>query len=154
MLETRYLSNESLRGEGGPRLLRFLLQQGADEFSIRVMALQDTQAPFADAFEDELAPYERAMAPRSVVTSLPPTDVIRAVRLWSFTAASLERLLSFADDGIVQWPAGPDGWFEDLTIYRNHDLVLVVISADREAVLRLAPAEHAALAGLGIRNDT
>ena len=62
MPEVRYVTERGLRGDRGVRLLRCLLAHGADEFSIRVMALHDTPAPFVDAFEDELGPYERALA--------------------------------------------------------------------------------------------
>ncbi|HEY9425555.1 MAG TPA: hypothetical protein VIR34_00260, partial [Gemmatimonadaceae bacterium] len=74
MLEVRYVFEHGLRGERGPRLLRYLLQRGADEFSITVAALQDTPAPFADAFEDELARYERAAARRRVISGADPQD--------------------------------------------------------------------------------
>ena len=63
------MTAHALRGEPGVRLIRYLLAHGADELSITVMALQDTQAPFADAFEDELGPYERPAAMRRVVGS-------------------------------------------------------------------------------------
>ncbi|MEO7360596.1 MAG: hypothetical protein ABI120_09705, partial [Gemmatimonadaceae bacterium] len=62
MLETRYVLENALDGAHSAELLRYLLAHGADEFSVTVMALQDTQAPFADAFEDELDPHARPMA--------------------------------------------------------------------------------------------
>ncbi|MHB1223711.1 MAG: hypothetical protein ACYC2G_06635 [Gemmatimonadaceae bacterium] len=150
MLEPRYVSDHGLRGERGPRLLRYLLQRGADEFAITVMALQDTPAPFADAFEDEMAPFARGMAPRRTVTSPPPTSLARPVRLWSLDERSLRHLLSFLDDGLFHCPPGPDGWLEDLTIYRAGELVLGLVSGEREGVLRLTPEEHAEAARLDI----
>jgi len=153
MLDVRFLSEHSLRGERGPRLLRYLLAHGADEFSITVMALQDTPAPFVDAFEDELAPYERAVTPRRTLTASMPTDLVRPVRLWTLTDASLERLLSFVDESLFYWPAGPDGWFEDLTIYRRGELVLGLVSHEKEGVLRLAPNEHREVAALDIPSE-
>lgn len=154
MLEVRYLSEHSLRDERGPRLLRYLLEHRADEFSITVMALQDTPAPFADAFEDELAPYERAVAPRRTLTASTPTDFVRPVRLWTFNEASLARLLTFLDNSLFHWPAGPDGWFEDLTIYRQRELVLGLVSHENEGVLRLTPDEHREVTALDIPSIT
>lgn len=154
MLHIRYLVEHSLRGERGPRLLRYLLERGADEFSITVMALQDTQAPFADRFEDELAPHERAVATRRVVTSDLSGDATLPVRLWSYNAASLHRLLSFVDSSVLHWPAGPDGWLEDLAIYRHGELLLGLVSHEREGVLRLTPEEHAEVAALDIPSNT
>ena len=150
MLEVRYVFEYSLRGERGPRLLRFLLDHGADEFSIKVMALQDTRAPFADAFEDELGPYERAPARRRVVVDADPLGRTREVRLWNFSEASLDRLLSFLDNGVFHWPAGPDGWPEDLILYRRGELVLGLVSHEHEGVLRLTSHELLEAARIGI----
>lgn len=148
--EIRRLSREQLRGDRGAQLLRYLLQRGADEFSITVMALQDTQAPFADAFEDELAPFERAPDVRPVATKPDCAEAIREVRLWSFTEDSLVRLLSFLDDDIVMCPAGPDGWLEDLAVYRDGALVLGVTSHEQEGELWLTRDEQADVARLGV----
>jgi hypothetical protein len=114
------------------------------------MALQDTPAPFADAFEDELGQYERPTAVRRTVSASPPNGVVRPVRLWAFTEASLERLLSFVDQSLFYWPAGPDGWLEDLTIYRHGELLLGLVSHEREGVLRLTRSEHQEVAALDI----
>ncbi len=154
MLIVRYVFDDSLRGERGPRLLRYLLKQGADEFSITVMALQDTQAPFVDAFEDELGPYERPIAARRVLSGAEEKELTRPVRLWTFSEVTLTRLLSFTDAGLFHWPAGPDGWFEDLTIYRRTELTLGLVSHEREGVLRLTRQEHNAVAALEIPSQT
>ena len=153
MLEVRYVFEHSFRDERGPRLLRYLLEHGADEFAITVMALQDTQAPFADAFEDELGPYERPVAFRRVVMATEGKDLTRPVRLWTFSETSLTRLLSFTDTGLFHWPAGPDGWFEDLTIYRRTELILGLVSHEREGVLRLTRQEQSDVAALDIPSE-
>ena len=154
MLVVRYVFEHGLRGERGPRLLRYLLERGADEFSITVMALQDTPAPFVDRFEDELGPYERPAARRRVIAGADGSDLARSVRLWTLNEQSLERLLSFVDKGVFHWPAGPDGWFEDLTLYRQGELVLGLVSDEREGVLRLTASELEEVAALGIPFET
>lgn len=150
VLEVRYVFEHGLRGERGPRLLRYLLARGADEFSITVMALQDTLAPFADAFEDELGPFERPAARRRVIVGADGSDLRRVVRLWVFNDESLKRLLGFLDEGLFHWPAGPDGWLEDLTLYRRGELVLGLVSDEQEGVLRLTGQELVDVAGLDI----
>lgn len=150
MPELRYVSESALQGEHGARLLRYLLARGADEFTITVMALLDTPAPFVDAFEDELAPFVRDMAPRRTLTDSISAAYIRPVRLWSLNEESLDRLLSFRHEGLFHWPAGPDGWFEDLIVYRRGELVLGLDSHEREGMLRLTPQEHGEVAALGI----
>lgn len=154
MFELRYVSESALQHEHGARLLRYLVARGADEFTITVMALQDTAAPFVDAFEDELAPFARDMAPRrTLMASKSAASSIRPVRLWSLDEESLERLLSFRHDGLFHWPAGPDGWFEDLIVYRQGELVLGLDSHEREGVLRLTPQEHGEVAALGVASQ-
>lgn len=150
VLEVRYVFEHSVRGERGPRLLRYLLAHGADELSITIMALQDTPAPFADAFEDELGPYERPAARRRVVSDADKHDMTRSVRLWTFNEESLKRLLTFYDRGLFHSPPGPDGWLEDLTIYRRGELILGLVSDEQEGVLRLTRDELADVAALDI----
>ncbi len=150
MLAVRYVNARSLRGERATHLLRYLLEHGADEFSISVMALQDTLAPFADAFEDELGPFEHPAARRRVLTSADSMDLTRTVRLWALNEASLARLLTFMDSGLFHSPAGPDGWFEDLTIYRDGELAFGVVSHEQEGLLRLTHREQADVAALDI----
>ena len=139
----RRLTREELRGARGAKLLRFLLERGANEFSISVMALQDTQAPFADAFEDEMAPFELDAGVRRTPVLDGEAESMRQVRLWSFTGQSLGRLLSFLDDDIVVCPAGPDGWLEDLAVYRDGELLLGIVSHEQEGVLCLTRDELA-----------
>jgi hypothetical protein len=153
VFEVRYVSERGLREERAPRLLRYLAEHGADEFSITVMALQDTQAPFVDRFEDELAPYERPAASRRVLSTGDAIDGTRTVRLWTFNEASLACLVSFIDTGLFHWPAGPDGWFENLTIYRRGELVLGLDSHERKGVLRLTHQEHVEVAALDIPSE-
>jgi hypothetical protein len=150
MPEVRYVFEHGLRGERGPRLLRYLLARGADEFTITVMALQDTPAPFVDAFEDELAPFERPGAVRRVLALTTSAERTAPVRLWSYSDESLARLISFLDNGLFHCPAGPDGWLEDLAIYRRGELVLGLLSHEQEGVLRLTPEEHIEVAALDI----
>lgn len=153
MLEVRYVFERSLGGERGSRLLRYLLTHGADEFSITVMALQGTLAPFADAFEDELGPYEGPAASRRVLSGAEATDSTRTVRTWAFNEASLTRILSFLDTGLFHCPAGPDGWLEDLTIYRHGELALGLVSHEQAGVLRLTHQEHAEVAAMNIPSE-
>jgi hypothetical protein len=153
MLEIRYVSEDGLRGDRGPRLLRYLLDRGADEFTITVRALQDTPAPFVDAFEDEMAPHERAIAVRRVMITETQGELFGPVRLWAFNAESLQRLLGFLHDGLFHWPAGPDGWFEDLNVYRAGELVLGLVSHEGAGALRVTPEEQRAIAALGIPSE-
>jgi hypothetical protein len=89
-----------------------------------------------------------------VIAGADAHDLARSVRLWTYNEESLERLLSFVDSGLFHWPAGPDGWFEDLTVYRHGELLLGLVSHEREGVLRLTSQELVEVAALDIPFET
>ncbi|MEO7359650.1 MAG: hypothetical protein ABI120_04930, partial [Gemmatimonadaceae bacterium] len=97
-----------------------------------------------------LDPHARPMASRRVLADNKPLEPTRAVRLWTYNAHSLTRLLSFLDSGLFHCPAGPDGWLEDLTIYRRGELALGIVSHEQAGALRLTAQEHADVARLGV----
>ena len=150
MLEVRYLFAHGVTADASRRLLTWLLERGADEFTVVVMALQGEPAPTADAFEDALAPFELPPARRRVLTGAEGPDPSREVRRWALTAESLAALLPFFASGLFAYRVGPTGWLEDLTVYRRGELVLGVVSHEDEGVLRVSPAEHAELRALGV----
>ena len=150
MTDIRVLSADTLHAAESRRLLAWLLEQGADEFTIEVMAMQGTDAPVADAFEDALEPWALPIARRRVVYRWTGRDGTREVRLWRLTAESLARLEEFLDDGIFTSDVRERGWFEDLAIYRRGALLLGVISHEREGYIRLEGDEVSALRALGV----
>ncbi|HEY0996229.1 MAG TPA: hypothetical protein VGD77_09585 [Gemmatimonadaceae bacterium] len=149
--EVRFIRDAGVEPEQTAPLLHWLAAHGADEFSVTVMALDDMQAPYADAFEDELEEFEKADAVRVLPSSSLGEEPKRPVRLWALDEESLPILLSYLDDGLFELAPGPDGWLEDLAIFRKGELVLGVVSHEREGVLRLTAREHEQVAALGIR---
>ena len=154
MLEARRISPSGLTADGTPRLLAWLLAHGADEFTIAVKALRDEPGPVADAFEDALAPFELPAARRPTPDADAATELTRHVRRWALTADSLAALLPFLSLGLFEPRVGPSGWLEDLAIRRRGEPLLAVHTHEREAVLRLTPAEHAEVESLGVASWT
>lgn len=154
MLEVRHLFAHGVSADASQRLLGWLLERGADEFTVDVMALQGEPAPTADAFEDALAPFALPSARRRVLTGADGDDLSREVRRWAFTAASLHALLPFVAGGLFAYTVGPSGWLEDLTLYRGGELVLGVVSHEGEGVLRLGATEHAEVRAMGVSSET
>lgn len=150
MTDIRVLSADTLHAPESRRLLRWLLEHGADEFTIEVMAMQGTDAAVADAFEDALSPWELAPARRRVVYRWTDRDGSREVRLWRLTAESLALLEGFLGDGLFTCDVGERGWFEDLAIYRRGALLLGVMTNEREGYIRLSGEEVAELRALGV----
>ncbi|MHB0949566.1 MAG: hypothetical protein ACYC3Q_15975 [Gemmatimonadaceae bacterium] len=149
--EVRFIRDDGVEPELVAPLLQWLVARGADEFTVTVMALEDMQAPFADAFEDELEEFEKADAVRMLPSSSFGEEPTRSVRLWALDEESLPILLSYLEDGLFELAPGPDGWLEDLAIFRKGELVLGVVSHEREGVLRLTAREHEQVAALGVR---
>ena len=146
----RHISPASVPPDATERLLRWLLAAGADELSVRVRALRDEPAAFADAFEDAMAPFALPNASRRVLADAAGADAEREVRLWTLSEASVAVLLPFVSRGLFHHDAGPAGWLEDLTVYRAGELVLGVVTHEQEGVLRLTPDEHAEVAAIGV----
>lgn len=151
--EVRYVREDGLEPPVAVALLRWLVAHGADEFSVTVMALEDMQAPFVDGFEDELEEFEKADEVRRLPASSLGEEPVRGVRLWALDEESLPILLSYMEDGPFELAPGPDGWLEDLAIFRRKELVFAVVSHEREGVLRLTAPEHKAVAALGVRAE-
>ena len=138
MLEDRFISARDVTADASLRLLAWLLERGADAFTVVVMAIHGEAAPVADAFEDALAPF-----------ALPPGDA-HEMRRWALTPESLAALRPFVADGLFVCTVGPAGWLEDLAVYRRGARVLGVDTHEGEAVLRLTPEEHAEVRALGV----
>ena len=153
MLDARYLSPAGVTPDAARRLLDWLLARGADEFTVAVMALGGEPARVADAFEDALAPYELPVASRRVPSGAVGAAPTRDVRRWALTVESLTELLAFLPRGLFDAQPGPSGWLEDIAVYRRGELLLGVVTHEREGVLRLTPAEHREVEALGVTSS-
>ena len=147
----RLLTADTLRARESARLLAWALERGADEFTVDVMAMQGIDAPLADAFEDALAPWAGTPARRRVVSRWTEPDLTREVRLWRLTPLSLALLQEFLPAGLFSPDTQERGWFADPAVYRRGELLLGVITHEREGVIRVSEAEEEELARLGVR---
>jgi len=151
MMRTRLLTADTLRSRESARLLAWALEHGADEFTVAVMAMQGIEAPLADAFEDALAPWAGAPGRRRVVHGWTEPDFTREVRLWRLTPLSLALLQEFLPAGLFSSDTQERGWFEDPALYRRGELLLGVVTHEREGVIRVSAEEEEELARLGVR---
>lgn len=135
------------------RLLDALAARGADEFTLDVMALADVPAERADAFEDALEPWVRPPAIRPILDAAAAAPFPGRVRLWALGARTLPLLRRFLPHGTLRLDAqapAEDGWFENLTVYRDGELVFAAVTGEGVAVLQLRPGEREELEALGI----
>jgi hypothetical protein len=129
------------------RLARWCIDQGANELSVRVLCAESegTRADeFEDAFEDRLLPTDVRR-----VAFTPDDEPARVVRLWRADGDGLATLRSFLPDGLFTHRPNPIGWLEDPMLFRNGQLMLGVVTHQREGVLRVDADEHRELERIG-----
>jgi hypothetical protein len=135
------------------RMLAWCAAHGADEFTLEVMALADTPAALADAFEDDLAPFERPVAVRPVLEEVAGPVSLGRVRRWTLDAHTLRLLRRFLPGGPLAYGAhgpGEAGWLENLTLYRDGELLFAAVTHEGAGALVVRAAERAALEALGV----
>jgi hypothetical protein len=127
-------------------LLEFLIELGADEFSLSIIY---AGSPGGRELSDSLwARLEFAFTGKHMRER---AYVYRSGRgfylseIWRLDQRSLAVLREIMPDGVI-WPGFipsgmPLAWIEDLCVYRQADLIFGVISHEREAFVRLTDEE-------------
>ncbi len=129
------------------RLLRWCAGHGGTELSVRVMCATDEPAHIADRFEDELSGAFLTEAARRIVAPGGCRDA--AVRLWRLDDGSLELLRGFMPRGLFTHRVDPAGWLEDPIVYRGNEVMLALVTAEQEGLLRVEADELRELERLG-----
>ena len=133
--------------------LEWCVAQGADEFTVDVMALVDVPAALADGFEDAMAPWTRPSAVRHVLDGVADPPYPAQVRLWTLEAHTLALLRRFLPGGPLRLgPGQPDaaGWLENLVVYRGGELLFAGLTHDGAGVVALRSGEREPVTALGL----
>ncbi|HEX6598974.1 MAG TPA: hypothetical protein VF034_06595 [Gemmatimonadaceae bacterium] len=129
------------------RLARWCVEQGADEFTVRVLCAEG-QGTRADLFEDTFEARVVTTDLRHVVATL-EDEPARQVRLWRLDEDALQALRTFLPDGLFTHRVDPHGWLEDPMFFRDGQLMLGVVTHQREGVVRVTPVELRELERIG-----
>jgi len=129
------------------RLARWCVEHGADEFTVRVLCAEG-QGARADQFEDTFVDRFITTDLRRVVTTL-EDEPARHVRLWRLEEGALQALRPFLPDGLFTHRVDPHGWLEDPMLFRDGQLMLGVVTHQREGVVRVAAEELRELERIG-----
>lgn len=129
------------------RLLRWCVDHGADEFNVRVLCVEG-QGTRADAFEDLFEQRLISTELRRVASAL-DTEPVRELRLWRVDEEALQTLRPFLPDGLFTHRVDPRGWLEDLSLFRDGQLMLGVVTHQREGLVCVTPAELRELERIG-----
>jgi hypothetical protein len=129
------------------RLARWCLERGADELSVRVLCAEG-QGRRADDFEDA---FEARQLPSDLrrVPFAPDDQPAGLVRLWRLDEEALSSLRTFLPDGLFTHRIDPHGWLEDPMLFREGQLMLGIVTHEREGVLRVTPEELRELERVG-----
>jgi len=129
------------------RLARWCVEHGADEFSVRVLCAED-QGARADQFEDAFVERLIATDLRRVAAA-PNEEPTRHLRVWRLDDDALQALRPFMQDGLFTHRVDPRGWLEDLMLFRDGQLMLGVVTHQREGVVCVTPEELRELERVG-----
>lgn len=96
------------------------------------MTIGGTAALFFGCFSEVMAPFSLAIASRHFVVS----------PLWDLNSVLLAAPQDFLTEGIFTYEVGADGWLEDLTLYRQGEMMLEVVSHEGGGVLLVTSEER------------
>lgn len=147
-LIVRYFAKSDVPPEESWRLLDWCAKNGADEFTISGM-VAGSEGRKSAAFFASLAPFERTEAPRRRLSAPTADEFVRPTPLWTLSAEPIALLRRAMVDGVFDYNAGGDPWLEDLAVYRQGEFMMGVITHEDGGVLRITPAEVAALDRMG-----
>ena len=123
------------------RLARWLLDTGADEFTLGCVWARSQEPHFCRAAEEALATFRLPEAGPGLTHRTGRSTRDRT--FWRFNEASLGVLEALLPDGIFTDRQGADsGWLEDLMIYQGGHLRLAVSTHEHEAILRLSDEQR------------
>lgn len=148
----RFLFADDVAAEQTWALLAWCHARGASELSLDLLGLRDASEPFCDRFRAEAAAFALPDAPREHMVTYAGQEIVRPASLWRLTPESIGLLRGFLEDGLFTYPAGEweTGCIENPTFYRDREVMLGIVSHEREGVLSLRPDEMAEFAALGI----
>jgi hypothetical protein len=150
-LETYKLLATDCSADVSWRLLEWMYEHGADEFSLDVMGIQGEPAPLSDDFDNALEPFEIGASEGRDLADYVEWGRTRPMRRWRLVPETIALLQRFLPDGLFTHRLTPDtGWFEDPAIWRGGEMNVGTVTPANEGVLRLTATAHAAAEALGV----
>jgi hypothetical protein len=135
-LVNRHLFREDFTVEKGWRLIEWCLAHGATDFTVGGIVCENSS-------DEPLKPFDRAASthklPDARRRDLDPE--IKSRELWELNSETVAALHLAFPIGVFDCFIKDFAWFEDLTIYRNGEVMLGIISHEGEGVIRLSGPE-------------
>jgi hypothetical protein len=139
-LVTRYFSFDEVTAEQGWTLLDWCRSHGADEFTITGL-VAGTESERMRAFFQGLAPAALPPTRRRMLSAPSADKLTREVALWKLNDRTIGLLRAALPMGFTSREDDIDLWLEDLTVYRDGDFNMGVLSHEGGGVLRVTEVE-------------
>jgi hypothetical protein len=150
MLVERYVAAADYPEEEIWRLVEWCRTRGATEFTVECLGEPD--APVWAGFERVVSPYALGEQIRRRMSARTADDLTRQTELWALNDATIGALRQAFPRGVLEYYPADEGWFENLVLYRDGELMFGAITHEHAAVLRITELEHAELAAAGFRS--
>lgn len=151
---TLYLARDELTREQAWDVVTWCLARDADEFTLSYLYVEGADTEAWRNINRLLSPFAHPQAPRELMSVLAGAPKVQQTELWSLCAASIVSLQRLLPEGPLAAPnvGAPDGWLEDLTIYRNGELLFGVSSHEGVGILELTTQERLSFIAHGLRS--
>lgn len=149
-MRRRYIIPSDYSAAESWRLVEWCRGIGADEFTIDFLSNNPGRASDRwEQFDEVVRSLALGPAVRERMSGRTADDLTRSTERWSLNETSIGALKEAFPEGIFQYDASQDGWFEDPIFYRDGELILGVLSHEAFAVLRLTASESTELDAAG-----
>ena len=118
-LLNRFIFSHDFVGQQSWNLLSWCATHGASEFTLAMLSLQDSAAPFLDRAEKSLEPFALLAAPREFVIGDP---LVRPAKLWSLSSDAKGSRTYVTLRGLIEATNGATDTCADLHISRDGEL--------------------------------
>jgi hypothetical protein len=125
------------------------MRHGASEFALGMIGSDPDLSAFGARFDGLMAPFALGVARRRLMTSRDGKTWDIDVPVFRLSGESIRLLTKELPNGFFTYV--PDtAWYEDLTVYRDGDLMMGVITHESEGVVAIRPEESLAFDQLDI----
>jgi hypothetical protein len=129
------------------QLIEWCRAHGATTFTVD--CLGDIDPPVWATFERAVGSFARGQQVRRRMSGRTVEDLTRLTELWTLNDQTISALRQAFPRGVLDYFPAEEGWFEDLALYRDSELMFGAITHEHAGVLRITELEYAEFAGAG-----
>jgi hypothetical protein len=131
------------------QLLQWCRRHGTEEWTLSAKPGKKDRSRSFDYFQDTTEQFRLPLSERRQLTMSRRQAFVRPTPLWRLNSAAFVALQQFLPDGLFSYAAKRDGEFEDPVFYRSGELMLGIVSHEKEGVIRVTSEECRSLRAQG-----